>query len=93
MACRQHNLKFLKEVEEVEEEKEEEDWEDYDSKTRLYCRSCKFHARMDDVSHLHDFICRTCNKLIIGLHGHEIIKYSDISDRELYVSVDMFLFL
>ena len=59
----------------------------------LYCKSCKFHTTMEYDSHCHNFICQSCNKLLIGIYGNEILEYDDAGDLDLYVTKDMFIYL
>ena len=59
----------------------------------LYCKSCKFHTTMEYESHCHNFICDSCNKFLIGTHGHEIFEFDDAGDIELYITNDMFIYL
>ena len=53
----------------------------------LYCKSCKSYTVMEYDSHCHNFICQTCDKLLIGRYGY------DAGDIELYVTKDMFIYL
>ena len=59
----------------------------------LYCKNCKFHTSMEYDSHCHNFICKSCDKLLIRRYGHEIFEFDDAGDLELYVTKDMFIYL
>ena len=59
----------------------------------LYCKSCKSHTTMKYDSNYHNFICQSCDKLLIGRYGHEIFEFADAGDIELYVTRDMFIYL
>ena len=59
----------------------------------LYCKSCKSHTTMEYDSHCHNFICQSCDKLLMGRYGHEIFEFDDAGDIELYVTKDMFIYL
>ena len=59
----------------------------------LYCKSCKSHTMMKYDSNYHNFICQSCDKLLIGSYGHEIFEFDDAGDIELYVTRDMFIYL
>ena len=59
----------------------------------LYCKGCKFYTVMEYDSHCHNFICQTCDKLLIGRYGYEIFEFDDAGDIELYVTKDMFIYL
>ena len=41
----------------------------------------------------HNFICLSCDKLLIGNYGYEIFEFDDAGDKELYVTKDMFIYL
>ena len=60
---------------------------------KLYSRSCKYYTEMEYDSHCHNFICKLCDKLLVGSHGYEIIEFDDAGDLELYVTKDMFIYL
>ena len=57
----------------------------------LYCKSCKFYTAMEYDAHTHNFICQSCDNLLIGRHGYEIFEFDDAGDLDLYVTKDMFI--
>ena len=59
----------------------------------LYCKSCRFNNAMEYDSHCHNFICLSCDKLLIGRHGYEIFEFDDAGDLDLYVTKDTFIYL
>ena len=59
----------------------------------LYCKSCKFYNAMEYEPTYHNFICKSCDKLLIGRHGYEIFEFDDAGDEELYVTKEMFIYL
>ena len=59
----------------------------------MYCKSCKFHNKMEYEPIYHNFICSSCDKLLIGIHGYEIFEFDDAGDLELYVTKDTFIYL
>ena len=59
----------------------------------LYCQNCKFYNEMDYDPHCHNFMCWSCERLIIGNGGYEIFEFDDAGDLELYVTKDMFIYL
>ena len=48
---------------------------------------------MEYDSHCHNFICESCDKLLIGRYGYEILEFDDAGDIELYVTKDTFIYL
>ena len=48
---------------------------------------------MEYDSHCDNFICQSCDKLLMGRYGHEIFEFDDAGDIELYVTKDMFIYL
>ena len=59
----------------------------------FYCKSCKFHIAMKYDPQCRNFICLSCDKLLIGRHGYEIFEFNDAGNEELYVTKEMFLYL
>ena len=59
----------------------------------LYCKSCKFHNAMEYDPLCHNFICQSCDKLLIRRHDYEIFEFNDAGDIELYVTKDAFIYL
>ena len=59
----------------------------------LYCKSCKYYTAMEYDSKCHNFICQSCDKLLIGRYGYEIFEFDDAGDLELYVTKETFIFL
>ena len=41
----------------------------------------------------HNFICLSCDKLLIGAYGYKIFEFDDAGDKELFVTRDMFIYL
>ena len=58
-----------------------------------YCRSCERYTIMEYDTDTHNFICRMCDKLLVGVHGYEILEVDDAGDKELYVTPSMFVYL
>ena len=52
----------------------------------LYCKSCRFNNAMEYDSHCHNFICLSCDKLLIGRHGYEIFEFDDAGAISSYMS-------
>ena len=59
----------------------------------LYCKSCKFRNEMEYDPDCHNFICLSCDKLLIGRHGYKIFDFNNGPDVKLYVTKDMFIYL
>ena len=59
----------------------------------MYCKSWKFYTAMEYNAHTRNFICQTCDKLLIGGYGYEIFEYDDAGDLDLYVTKDLFIYL
>ena len=60
---------------------------------KQYCISCKFYTTMEYDIYTHNFICQSCDKLLMGSYGYEIFEFDDAGDLELYVTKDMFIYL
>ena len=58
----------------------------------LFCKSCKFNTTMEYDFHCHNFICQSCNKLLIGRYGHEILDLKR-GDLKPDIIKDMFIHL
>ena len=52
----------------------------------LYCKSCETYTAMEYDAHTRNFICQTCDKLLLGRYGYEILEYDDAGDMDLYMT-------
>ena len=75
------------------ESESESDGEEKDEYRRIYCKNCKLETKMKCLPDYHNFICQSCNMLLLGSFGFKIVELYGDCGLELYVTKDVLIYL